>query len=126
SSVAAWAVASVIAYAFGPIINGSNQAIWQSKVAPDVQGRVFSVRRLIAQVTAPLGMLVAGPLADQVFEPFFRQPGTVLGGEAGAGMAVLIILSGALTALIGIAAYMVPHIRNVEALLPDHQQTSET
>jgi len=31
-----------------PIIIGSSQAIWQSKVALDVQGRVFAVRRMIA------------------------------------------------------------------------------
>lgn len=126
SSALTWAAAAIIAYGFGPIINGSNQAIWQSKVSPDVQGRVFSVRRLIAQITAPLGMLVAGPLADRVFEPVFQQPGMFFGGEVGSGMAVLIILSGALTGLIGLIGYAVPYIRNVEVLLPDHQQTSET
>jgi MFS transporter, DHA3 family, macrolide efflux protein len=31
-----------------PLVNASNQAIWQAKVAPDVQGRVFAVQRLIA------------------------------------------------------------------------------
>ena len=126
SNAMTWAIASVIAYSFGPIIHGSDQAIWQSKVAPDVQGRVFSVRRLIAQITAPLGMLVAGPLADHIFEPAFRQPGVFLGGGVGSGMAFLIILSGVLTALVGLIGYLVPYIRNVEALLPDHQQTGET
>ncbi|NIR65401.1 MAG: MFS transporter, partial [candidate division Zixibacteria bacterium] len=33
---------------FNPILNGSSQALWQSKVAPDIQGRVFAVRRMIA------------------------------------------------------------------------------
>lgn len=60
------------AYSPAYIINGSNLAIWQSKVPPDVQGRVFAVRRLIAQVTSPLGVLIAGPLADFVFEPAMR------------------------------------------------------
>jgi DHA3 family macrolide efflux protein-like MFS transporter len=32
----------------GPLIDTSNQSIWQAKVAPDIQGRVFSARRLIA------------------------------------------------------------------------------
>src|SRR5215211_578893 len=35
-----WMVLSALSAFFGPLINGSNQAIWQSKVAPDMQGRV--------------------------------------------------------------------------------------
>src|SRR5205807_345457 len=33
------------------IVNGSSQAIWQVKVPADVQGRVFAVRRMLAQFT---------------------------------------------------------------------------
>ncbi|HEY5596026.1 MAG TPA: MFS transporter, partial [Candidatus Bipolaricaulota bacterium] len=59
-----WASAAFLGAFFIPILNGSNQAIWQAKVDPGVQGRVFAARRLIAQVTAPLAMALAGPLAD--------------------------------------------------------------
>ena len=65
---------NVISSLFGPLINGSNQAIWQSKVAPDVQGRVFSARRLIAWMTNPISPLIAGTLADYVLEPAMRAP----------------------------------------------------
>ncbi|MFH1447143.1 MAG: MFS transporter [Chloroflexota bacterium] len=68
-SLPVWLAASFLGMLVNPILNGSNQAIWQAKVAPEVQGRVFSVRRLVAQITAPLSMLIAGPLADQVLEP---------------------------------------------------------
>ena len=34
-----------------PIISSSNQVIWQKKVAPDVQGRVFAIRRTIVLAT---------------------------------------------------------------------------
>ena len=54
---------------FLPIGFGSSQAIWQSKVAPDVQGRVFAIRQAIVLATPPIAYLMAGPLADQVFEP---------------------------------------------------------
>ncbi|MEM7586217.1 MAG: MFS transporter, partial [Acidobacteriota bacterium] len=47
-------------------MNGCSQAVWQTKVPPDVQGRVFAVRRLIAQITSPIGFFLAGPLADYV------------------------------------------------------------
>ncbi len=54
-----------------PIVNGSGQAIWQSKISPDVQGRVFAARRMIAWSTMPLAYLIAGPLADWIFRPLF-------------------------------------------------------
>jgi hypothetical protein len=52
-----------------PMMNASSQAIWQSKVAPDVQGRVFGVRRMIAWSAQIVGPLLAAPLADHVFKP---------------------------------------------------------
>ena len=45
---------------FFPISNVHSQAIWQTQTPRELQGRVFSVRRLIAQFTSPLG--VADPL----------------------------------------------------------------
>ena len=33
-----WSIASFFGLFFGPIINASNQSIWQAKVAPDLQG----------------------------------------------------------------------------------------
>ncbi|HMZ09073.1 MAG TPA: MFS transporter, partial [Anaerolineales bacterium] len=46
--VPVWITGSIIMAFISPLVNSSNQAIWQAKVAPDVQGRVFSARRLIA------------------------------------------------------------------------------
>ena len=51
----AWLVAGFAMAAVGPIINGSNQAIWQAKVAPDVQGRVFAVTDMLRTMTSALG-----------------------------------------------------------------------
>ncbi len=121
---------TVAAFSFGfllPIINGSNQAIWQAKVAPDVQGRVFAVRRLIAQISSPLALLIAGPLADYVLEPMMQPAGALasvfgglLGTGPGAGMALMMVLSGLLGAAIGLSGYLFPAIRDVETILPDH------
>jgi len=49
-----------------PIANAHSQAIWQTPTSPELQGRVFSVRRLIAQFTNPIGTAVAGSLAGFV------------------------------------------------------------
>ncbi|MGZ9220591.1 MAG: hypothetical protein ACXW4M_08850 [Anaerolineales bacterium] len=69
-----WVGALALSTILVPLINGSNQAIWQSKVAPDVQGRVFSARTLIAWRTNPISPLIAGTLADYVLEPAMRTP----------------------------------------------------
>jgi hypothetical protein len=114
-----------------PILNGSNQAIWQAKVAPDVQGRVFSVRRLIAQITSPLAMLLAGPLADYLFEPAMAKGGLLaptfgglMGTGPGAGMSLMFVISGGLGVLVGLGGYLFPIVRNVEQLLPDHDEVA--
>ncbi len=69
-----WMVAVFLLAFFIPTINGCNQAIWQKKVPPGEQGRVFSARRFIAQVTIPISMGLSGWLADNVFEPGFLSP----------------------------------------------------
>jgi len=122
-----WSVANFFGAFFGPIINGSNQAIWMAKVEPDVQGRVFATRRLIAWFVSPIAMLAAGPLADFVFEPAMREGGRLAGSFGwlvgtgpGAGMSLMILLTGLMAMLIGFGAYAIPVVRNAEALLPDH------
>jgi len=125
--VVVWSVAAFVLFFFIPLINGSNQALWQAKVAPDLQGRVFATRRLIAQISGPLGMLIAGPLADQVFEPAMQGDtrlsavfGPIVGTGPGAGMALLIVIVGLLGIGAGLVGYAFRVIRTVDVRLPDH------
>ena len=110
-----------------PTVNGSNQAIWQSKVAPDVQGRVFSSRRLIAWISGSITPLLAGLLADRWLEPAMQTNSRLaqwwsplVGTGPGAGMALLMGFMGLGTALVGALAYLFPVVRDAEILLPDH------
>lgn len=126
-SLPVWFAASFFTVFFIPILNGSNQAIWQAKVAPDVQGRVFAARRLIAQISAPVAMLVAGPLADYVFEPSMRENGLLarmfgwlVGTGPGTGMSLMLIGAGIAGVLIAALAYLAPAVRNAETILPDY------
>jgi MFS transporter, DHA3 family, macrolide efflux protein len=109
-----------------PIINGSSQAIWQVKVPPDLQGRVFAVRRLIAQFTAPVGFLCAGPLADRVFRPLLvsggplaGSVGRVLGVGPGRGIGLIYVSLAILPILASLWGYANPGLRRVEEELPD-------
>jgi len=122
-----WALASFLGLFFLPIINGSNQAIWQAKVAPDVQGRVFSTRLLIAQISVPIAMLMAGPLADIFFEPAMMPTGslapifgTLVDPGPGAGMLLMFITMGILGVFVAVGGYSVRVVRKAEDILPDH------
>ena len=110
-----------------PIMNASSQAIWQSKVAPDVQGRVFAVRRAIAWSTNLVAPLFAAPLADYVFKPAMAQGGAlagILGPVVGVGeshgIGVLIGVLGVLNAVVVLIFFASARIRNLERDLPDH------
>jgi len=118
---------------FVPLVNGSNQAIWQAKVAPDLQGRVFSARRLIAWFTNPISPIIGGTLADFVLEPAMKAQNTglaqllgpVFGTGPGAGMSLLMFLCGIAAFLVGLSGYFVPAIRDAESTLPDHEPLPE-
>lgn len=124
-----WIGAAVFMALWSPLINGSNQALWQAKVAPDVQGRVFSSRRLIAWFAQPISPLIAGFMADRVLEPAMQPAGALagsLGGlfgtGAGSGMAVLVTICGAATVLVAVAGYLYGPIREADKRLPDYGQ----
>jgi DHA3 family macrolide efflux protein-like MFS transporter len=109
-----------------PIINGCSQAIWQSKTAPDVQGRVFAVRRMIAWSSLPLAYLIAGPLADRVFEPLLAEGGPlaqgigrIIGVGPSRGIGLLFIVLGIISLLATLIGILYPHLRKVETELPD-------
>ncbi len=107
-----------------PLINGTSQALWQTKVDLDMQGRVFALRRMMAQIAAPAAYLLAGPLADEVFEPLMSGPladsvGSIIGVGAGRGIGLLFIVMGlVLIATMG-ATWAMPRVRRLESELPD-------
>ena len=122
-----WMVAAFIYALFEPIVNGSDRAIWQSKVAPDVQGRVFASQLLLSQITIPIAMVLAGPLADGVFEPAMM-PGGALAGTfgrlfgvgPGAGMALMISIAGVVGITLPLLGYAIRDVREVESIMPDY------
>ncbi len=134
STTAIWIPAMFLGGLFIPFINGSNQAIWQAKVPPDLQGRVFSSRRLIAWLTNPISPIIGGTTADYLLEPmmksqsngFARLMEPAFGSGPGSGMAVLIFLCGFGGILAGLSGYFVRWVRDAEDILPDHDATPVT
>lgn len=109
-----------------PIIAGCSQVIWQSKVSPEIQGRVFAARRMISWSSLPLAYLLAGPIADYVFEPLLatngplvNSVGIVIGVGKGRGIGLLFVVLGIFTVLVVVGGYFYPALREVETELPD-------
>lgn len=65
---AAWFWMGLVSYFIigfmGPIANGPLFAILQARVAPEMQGRVFTLISAGSAAMIPLAMLVAGPVSD--------------------------------------------------------------
>ncbi len=109
-----------------PIVNGTSQALWQTKVDLPIQGRVFSTRRMVAQIATPIAFLSAGPLADGIFEPLLMEDGalagslgTVFGTGPGRGSALLITCTGLGVIVLAAVGWALPKIRNLETDIPD-------
>ena len=86
----------ILAGAMGSLCNGPIMAIFQAKVAPDMQGRVFT---LVGSATAsmmPLGLIVAGPLADII------------------GVRAWFLGGGLITIVVGVAGFFFPALMNIE------------
>jgi len=79
-----------------PIANGPLMAIFQSVVEPEMQGRVLTLISSVAGAMTPLGLLIAGPFADRF------------------GVQMWFIIGGAITLAMGIGAYFVPALMNLE------------
>ena len=109
-----------------PIGESSANTIWQTKVEPDVQGRVFAIRRMFAWSSRPLAYLVAGPLADRIFEPLMAvhgflagSIGQIIGTGPGRGIGLMFIVMGTFTIVTTIIAYQYAPLRLLEKTLPD-------
>ena len=71
-------------------------AILQATIAPDYQGRVFSLIGSLAGAAAPLGLLVAAPVAEMV------------------GVGVWYLAGGIACVAMGIAGFSAPALMGIE------------
>jgi len=112
---------------FIPVASGISQTMFQVKVVPNVQGRVFATRGMISRSMMPIAFLISGPVADYVFKPLLIEGGVLantfvgrwIGVGPGRGLGLMFIATGICVMLISLAAYAYPRIRRLEKEIPD-------
>jgi hypothetical protein len=108
------------------VIAGCSRALWQRKVAPQMQGRVFAILEMVAKSASPLAILAAGPLAERLFNPLMASGGalassigSVLGAGPGRGIALMFVMMGLIQTVVATAGGLYRPLRTVEDQLPD-------
>lgn len=110
---------------FPPINNVSIISVLQIKVPPDLQGRVFAAISQLSILLIPLAYLVTGPLTDNLFEPAAKNADWAFSGLVGAGMGagigLMMVISGLAMTTIAMSIFAIPMVRNLETILPDYK-----
>ena len=92
------ALASVFVSGFMMSFNGAAYAVLQTTIAPEMQGRVFTLIASLTTGIAPVSLAVAGPLAEQF------------------GVQFWYIVGGVVCVLMGSIALTIPSVVNAEQL----------
>ncbi|MGB2894683.1 MAG: MFS transporter [Anaerolineales bacterium] len=79
-----------------PMINGPMFAIIQSAVEPEMQARIFSLFTSVGGGMVPFGLLIAGPVADQI------------------GIQSWFLLGGSVCLLMGVTGLFIPAVMKIE------------
>lgn len=79
-----------------PLINGPLYAVLQSSVAPEMQGRVFTLISSLSTAMMPISLAVAGPVADAV------------------GIRTWYVAGGAVFSIMGAVTFLVPAVTHLE------------
>jgi DHA3 family macrolide efflux protein-like MFS transporter len=91
---------AVVALSFigfmNPIANGSFMAVMQTTVPPEMQGRIFTLMMSGSTAMSPLGLAVAGPVADAL------------------SAQVWFLIGGIVTIVMGVGCFFVPAIMSIE------------
>ncbi len=119
-------VAGFLMFLTIPPAQSASMALWQTKVPSHLLGRTMAILRMTSEATLPIGFLLAGPLAEFVFEPLMMPGGaladtvgSVIGSGPGRGIALLFIVLGVLMMVVAAAGYGIRSIRRIEDEIPD-------
>jgi DHA3 family macrolide efflux protein-like MFS transporter len=100
------AVAALFLSGFSnPIANGPLFAALQASVDPEMQGRIFTLVGSVASAMSPLGLIAAGPVADQL------------------GVQTWFLVGGIVTILMALTMFSIPAVIRFEEGHPHHQKS---
>ncbi|MEM7129529.1 MAG: MFS transporter [Chloroflexota bacterium] len=132
-SVTLYTIAMFVMALSAPFVNSAIQAVFQSKVATDMQGRVFAMVGTMVGSVNPIALLLGGIIADQLFEPLLveggllaNSVGLLIGTGPGRGVGLMCILIGLVSILFTLFFARSPRLLNVETELPDAVADGET
>ena len=100
---ACFVIGAGLTFASAPVL-----AIIQKVVVNDMQGRVFSLLGAIGAAATPLGLIIAGPLADSL------------------GISSLYFIAGAATVILCITALFIPSVMNIGSESVSQKEMTET
>ena len=78
------------------MVDGPIMAVLQTTVAPEVQGRVFTVIGSLVAITSPLGLIIAGPVTDLI------------------GLKTWYLVAGAVCIFMGVLLFFIPDVVHIE------------
>jgi DHA3 family macrolide efflux protein-like MFS transporter len=82
--------------AANPVVNGPLFAAVQAVVAPEMQGRVFTLMLSAAGAMSPVSLIIAGPVADRL------------------GVQSWFVVGGVITIVVGLSGFFIPAVMNFE------------
>lgn len=98
-------LSAFIAAAMLPVVNGPIHAIIQAAVEPKMQGRVFTLTGSLSSAMSPLGLMIAGPVADAT------------------GVQIWYVIGGIACILMAMLGYSLPAVMNIE---DNHREIEES
>jgi hypothetical protein len=108
-----------------PLLGSSENALWMNSIIPKNQGRVFAANSLIFQGVSAIATLIAGPLAEGIFEPLITSQkklpflSSLLGSGPGTGISLLYVLTSLCLVLVGILGFRTSQLWLNEMPIPD-------
>lgn len=124
--VVGWCASVLVGALLMTTVNASMQAIVQTKVPQEWQGRVFGAVMFLSTISVPVATALSGPLADHVFDPaalrgsgLFTVLGPLVGHVPGSGMSAMLVLAGLAGTCVALWGLASRSIRDIDFLLHD-------
>ncbi|MBX3011078.1 MAG: MFS transporter [Caldilineaceae bacterium] len=118
---APWLLATALFFLMIPLPMGGAlmQSLLQTRVPTLLQGRIFALYAQLGFLGSTASFLSIGPLVDQILEPGVSQPWwqmvtPLVGAQPGAGMALLLVITGLLMGLTTLLLWSIPAVRRLD------------